>query len=69
MNEKSIILQFPIQWVDYIAKVLAKRPYEEVKDILDLIVRQANDPQIQGMVPAPKPDSDSFPPIEEQPNG
>ena len=49
MTQKTLKFDLPVQAVDVIGNALAQLPYGQVKDLIDLLVKQANDPAIQAM--------------------
>jgi hypothetical protein len=55
MNKDYVILRLSVPIVDRIGNLLATHPYNQVKDILDTLVIQANDRELQSYAPPPPP--------------
>lgn len=53
--QRNIFLKLSVAEVDYVAQVLSQRPYAEVKNLVDKLVMQANDPELQSYGPPPQP--------------
>lgn len=57
----TITLSVQPERLDYIINVLGTRPYNEVRGVIDDLVKQANDPELQSWGPPPPVLKDNIP--------